>query len=203
MKCYGMDFQYSCLLYEDNDWVKRDIPLPLPSFLHIDDSHLFSRVLSLFQNLTKEWISPATFNKVSKERSYFMEMLNLLLLWNSSKQSFNYDKIRKVEKITRYILDNYAKKVKLQDLADYVQLSQSYLQVIFKEITGSSPIEFLLTVRINMSKELMKEGYHNIGEISELVGFNDAFYFSRCFKKMEGVTPTEYRSIASSQRQFV
>lgn len=202
MKCYAMDFKYSCLLFDDDEWIKKDIPLPMQSFLQITDSHLFSRVLNLFRNLTKEWISPNTFNKVFRERAYFMEILNLLFLWNSSKQSLNYDKIRKVEKVSQYILDNYSHKIKLQELADYIQLSQSYLQVIFKDVTGSSPIEYLIKVRINKSKELMKEGYQNIGEISELVGFNDAFYFSRCFKKIEGTTPTEYRSTISSQRQF-
>jgi AraC-type DNA-binding domain-containing proteins len=203
MKCYGMDFQYSCLLYDHDQWHKKDIPLPIRSFQHIKDAHLFSRILNLFHTLTQEWISPITFNKVIRERAYFMEILNLLFLWNSSKQSLNYDKIRKVDKVSQYILENYPHRIKLQELADHVQISQSYLQAVFKEITGNTPIEYLLNVRINKAKELIKEGYHNIREVSELVGFNDAFYFSKCFKKSEGVSPADYRSIVSSQKPFV
>ncbi|OMF10964.1 hypothetical protein BK127_25660 [Paenibacillus sp. FSL H7-0331] len=58
----------------------------------------------MFQCLAKEWVSPNTFSKVFRERAYFMEMLHLLFLWNSSKQTLNYDKIRKVEKVTAYML---------------------------------------------------------------------------------------------------
>lgn len=204
MKCYGLDFEYSCLQLNDNhQWEKKDIPLPLNSFHLINDSSLFSRVLYLFETLTKEWISPHTFNKVIREKAYFMEILNLLFLWNSSKHTLNYDKIRKVEQVTQYILENYAQKIKLQDLADSIQLSQSYLQVIFKEITGRTPIEHLVMVRINKAKELIKEGHRNITKVSELVGFNDAFYFSKCFKKIEGITPSEYRHVVSTQNKFV
>ena len=204
MKCYGLDFEYSCLLFNDSrQWDKKDIPLPLQSFHHIHDPSVLSRLIHLFETLTKEWISPQTFNKIIREKAYFMEILNLLFLWNSSKQSLNYDKIRKVEKITQYILENYAHKIKLQHLADLNRISQSYLQVIFKEITGKTPIEYLVTVRINKAKELIKEGYHNIREVSERVGFNDAFYFSKCFKKNEGMTPTEYRAIVATQNKFV
>ncbi|MCU6792725.1 AraC family transcriptional regulator [Paenibacillus sp. WQ 127069] len=105
--------------------------------------------------------------------------------------------------MTAYILENYADKLKLKDLSDYIQLSHSYLQVIFKEVTGSSPIEYLINVRINKSKELMKEGYQNISEISELVGFNDAFYFSRCFKKLEGIAPSDYHKIEFYQIRLI
>jgi AraC-like DNA-binding protein len=206
MKCYGVDFKYSCLAHNDGDdeeWIKKDIPLPLQSFTSLDDSYLLSRVIYLFQCLAKEWVSPNTFSKVFRERAYFMEMLHLLFLWNSSKQTLNYDKIRKVEKVTAYILENYADKLKLKDLSDYIQLSHSYLQVIFKEVTGSSPIEYLINVRINKSKELMKEGYQNISEISEQVGFNDAFYFSRCFKKLEGIAPSDYQKMVFSQNRLI
>ncbi|GGD56801.1 helix-turn-helix transcriptional regulator [Paenibacillus nasutitermitis] len=203
MKCYGMDFQYSCLLYDNDHWYKKDIPLPINSFLQIKDTHLFSRILSLFQSLSQEWVSPNTFNKVIKERAYYMEILNLLFLWHSSKQSLNYDKIRKVDKVSQYILENYTHRIKMQELSNYIQISKSYLQVMFKEITGSTPIEYLIQVRINKAKELIKEGYYNIREVSELVGFNDAFYFSKCFKKNEGMSPKDYRSIVSSQKQFV
>jgi AraC-like DNA-binding protein len=203
MKCYGMDFKYSCLLLDREDWVKKDIPLPLKSFVHINDSHYLSRVIYLFQRLVKEWISPETFNKIYRERSVFMEMLHLLFLWNNSRHTLNYDKIKKVEKVTEYILQHYAEKIKLQDLADSIHLSQSYLQVIFKEVTGNSPIEYLINIRMNKAKELMREAGPGIGEIAEQVGFSDPFYFSRCFKRLEGVSPNEYRKAVSEQSRFI
>jgi YesN/AraC family two-component response regulator len=157
----------------------------------------------LFKSLTDEWISPRTFSKTLRERAFFMELLNLLSLWSNSKRTLNYDKLRKVEKVTQYILDHYAKKITLQDLADTIQLSRSYLQVIFKEVTGTSPIEYLINVRVNKAKELIKAGCDNIREVSELCGFNDSFYFSRMFKKIEGVSPSQYRDIVRSQNRFV
>ena len=205
IKCYGMDFHYSCLVLDNDGWIKKDVPLPLESFITINDPHLLSRIIYLFQRLTREWISPNMFNKVFRARAHFMEMLYLIVLWNTSKQALNYDKIRKVEKVTQFILDNYSKKIKLEDLANHIQLSQSYLQVIFKEITGKSPIEYLITVRINKAKELikLKEGSQTISEIAEQVGFTDPFYFSKRFKKLEGITPSEFQKMVLSENRII
>ena len=194
MRCYAVDFKYICVkpTEDDKEWDYSEMPLPLKSFTHIGDGYYLSRIFDLFQKLVREWISPDSFSKMYRERAYFMEVLHYFILWNSFKQNINYDKFRKVEKVADYILSHYTEPVRLQDLSELIGLSQSYLQVIFKEVTGTSPIDYLINVRINRAKEFFKEGIMSVAQIAESVGFNDPFYFSRCFKKLEGMSPSEY-----------
>jgi len=57
---------------------------------------------------------------------------------------------------------------------------------IFKEVTGMTPIEYLISILINKAKELLQDGYSVI-EAARRTGFSDVFYFSKCFKQKEGL----------------
>ncbi|WP_421757430.1 helix-turn-helix transcriptional regulator [Clostridium beijerinckii] len=67
-------------------------------------------------------------------------------------------------------------------------------------MTGKSPISYLIDIRIRKSKDLLKDG-HTVSDVSYLVGFNDIFYFSKCFKKYVGVSPSQYKSINISSME--
>lgn len=84
-------------------------------------------------------------------------------------------------------------KISVKDCAKMCKLSQSRFTHIFKEITGSSPQQYIIKTKIDRAKELMAFTDKNISEIAEAVGFTDQNYFSRIFKKSVGVTPTQYR----------
>ena len=87
--------------------------------------------------------------------------------------------------------DNYSKNTSLRELAEFAHVSQSYLGSIFRSVTGRSPIDYLIEIRINRAKNLLKDGY-SVTDTSRLVGFNDIYYFSRMFKRNEGMSPSEY-----------
>jgi len=117
-----------------------------------------------------------------------MEILSLLLMWKSGG-SINYDKIRKVEKVIGFMSENYSKPLKLEELCETVQVSPSYLISIFREVAGKPPISYLIDIRLNKARELLKDGY-TVTETAQKVGFSDVFYFSKCFKKKEGISPS-------------
>ena len=71
-------------------------------------------------------------------------------------------------------------------------MSQGYLSKSFKSQEGSSFTEYLMMVRIEKSKELIRETPMSITDISYKVGFQDAGYFGKCFKKRENISPSEY-----------
>jgi YesN/AraC family two-component response regulator len=96
-------------------------------------------------------------------------------------------------KAINYIKDNfYNNDLKLNDVAEHVGLSSSYFSTIFKEETGLSYTEYLHKVRIETAKEYLKNDYSLAG-VAQAVGFNDQSYFSRVFKKMEGVSPGRWK----------
>ncbi|WP_019535162.1 AraC family transcriptional regulator [Paenibacillus ginsengihumi] len=192
MQCFTVDFLYTCPVLSGNDWEFLDMPLPFSTVEKINDEFLFSRLLDLFANFTRTWLS-GNYNKVPRGRAIFMEMLTLLLQWKSGA-TFSYDKVRKVEKAINYMTDCFDTQLTLQDIAGKVGISPSYFGGIFKEVTGVSPIHYLLGIRIRKAKELLKDGY-SVTETAQKVGFNDIFYFSKSFKKFEGMTPSQYISL--------
>ena len=80
----------------------------------------------------------------------------------------------------------------LDEVSKELQISPYYFSKLFKKRTGSNFIEYVTNVRIEKAKELLTGSNKNIKEISMEVGYSDANYFSRAFKKNVGISPTEY-----------
>ncbi len=106
-------------------------------------------------------------------------------------------KISYVEEALRYIESNYAQTVNIQVIASYLNIERTYLYRLFKDITGSSPQEYLLDYRIRRACTLLKETSLPINDIARSVGYSDALYFSRLFRQKKNTTPTEYRKNAA------
>ena len=98
-----------------------------------------------------------------------------------------------VEEMAKYIQNNYKKNLTLDEIASYVYLSTSYASRVFKKVKGISIVEYLSQVRIEKAKQLLENPHYQIEEIAENVGYTDAGYFTKVFRKHEGVTPSQYR----------
>jgi two-component system response regulator YesN len=92
-----------------------------------------------------------------------------------------------------YIKDNYKKDITLEDVSKEVNISPQYFSRLFKNEMGENFIDYLTTLRINTAKEIMKNSLMSVKEICYEIGYGDPNYFSRIFKKIVGVTPTEYK----------
>lgn len=91
----------------------------------------------------------------------------------------------------KYIKQNYTKDISLADVAEHVHLNPSYLCRAYKRETGSSINEDINLFRIKKSQLLLKKNMR-ICEVAAQVGFSDPSYFTRVFKRIVGVNPTEY-----------
>ena len=98
-----------------------------------------------------------------------------------------------IEKAEAYIDSNYMKEISLDDVSSYCNISSYYFSKLFKQETGENYVEYLNKVRIENAKRLLNESDSSIKEVCYSVGFSDPNYFSRAFKKYEGVTPSEYK----------
>lgn len=98
-----------------------------------------------------------------------------------------------VWKAKQYINENYAKDISLDDVSKVVNISPYYFSKVFKEEAGENFIEYLTRIRIGNAKESLRTTELSIKEICLMSGYGDPNYFSRIFKKYEGVTPSEYR----------
>jgi AraC family transcriptional regulator of arabinose operon len=99
-----------------------------------------------------------------------------------------------VEHSLEYIEHNYNKNIKVQGIADYIGINRSYLTNCFKSILNISPQEYILNYRMNQASTLLKNTNLPINEIANKVGYDDALNFSKCFKKVIGDSPTDFRN---------
>ena len=81
----------------------------------------------------------------------------------------------------------------VEDIAGSLGMSRSVFFKKLKSLIGLSPVEFIKEVRMKRAAELIEEGGNNMAQIAYMVGFNDPHYFSKCFKQIFSMTPTEYK----------
>ncbi|NQU54795.1 MAG: helix-turn-helix transcriptional regulator, partial [Bacteroidetes bacterium] len=101
------------------------------------------------------------------------------------------------EDFMQHIIDLLEKNIdntgfNIESFCKNIGVSSSQLYRKIKSITGLSPNEFIRTHRLKKAALLIKESNLNISEIAYQVGFNDALYFSKCFKKQFGTAPSMY-----------
>lgn len=102
------------------------------------------------------------------------------------------------EKAMQYIEENLSADLSLEQIADHLHISASHLSRTFKKTANISLTDHINQVRINRAKELLRGTDIYIYAISEMVGYHDATYFSSIFKKLAGVSPSEYRNLTVS-----
>ena len=98
-----------------------------------------------------------------------------------------------VSKIKNYIRSNLGEKLTLEKIASVVGYTPNYCDYLFYKETGESIIRYAIRERITEAKRLLIEGILSLTEIAYKVGFEDYNYFSRTFKKHEGVSPSAFR----------
>lgn len=98
-----------------------------------------------------------------------------------------------ISKAINYISKNYDNDISLDDVSREVNINPYYFSKRFKEETGVNFIDYLTEIRIKKAKELLENRNLSIKEICSKVGYSDPNYFSRIFKKIENVTPSDYR----------
>jgi YesN/AraC family two-component response regulator len=101
----------------------------------------------------------------------------------------------KISKVINYINDNIDAKIQLADLAALAQMSLFHFCRTFKSYVKTSPITYILKVKIEKSKALLSTTDLNILQVALEVGFENQSYFSQVFKKHTGQTPEHFRSV--------
>lgn len=99
-----------------------------------------------------------------------------------------------VNSILYFIQDNLNQPPSLETLCTRFSLGRTYLSRIFKEATGSSPVDYWIHAKIKEAKKLIREGNLNITQISEILGYSGIHHFTRMFKRITGMSPTDYKN---------
>ncbi len=127
--------------------------------------------------------------KLTKENSE--EIPHLLLEETEELENSRLFGVREV--ITRYIHENYMYDISMQELARTMNYSEAYFCKLFKQCFGQNFISYLTDYRVEEAKLRMEEPTAYIKEIGKAVGYGDSNYFTKVFRRITGVSPTEYR----------
>lgn len=100
-----------------------------------------------------------------------------------------------IQGVRLHLMNHYQEKQTLEDLGTRFNINPYYLQKQFKRYVGMSPSEYQIYLRMNKAKELLRSSKLPIGEIAYSIGMENLGYFTRLFKKQEGMTPHEYRKL--------
>ena len=102
---------------------------------------------------------------------------------------------RYVRLAKQYINNHYAEQITLEEVSSYLGLTQAYFSTFFKKKTGIGFAKYLMNIRIDAAKVLLKEDNRPVSEICTMVGYNDLRNFNRVFEQLTGVKPSVYRKL--------
>ena len=98
-----------------------------------------------------------------------------------------------VNSLSYYMQDNLDQTPSLSTLCECFCIGRTYLCQVFRAVTGDSPIDYWISLKIREAKRLIREGNMNITQIAEALGYSSIHHFSRMFKRVTGLSPTAYK----------
>ncbi|MBB6634924.1 response regulator transcription factor [Cohnella thailandensis] len=142
----------------------------------------------LFDDLKQGKTEGLPIGSSAEERGYVLSALIRIRELREEQTSSVIDRSK------AYIRQRFAEELSLEDVANHVHLNPFYFSKVFKQHVGETFIDYLTGVRIDKAKQLIEEDRLSLKEVCYEVGYKDPNYFSRVFKKVTGVAPSEYRT---------
>ena len=113
------------------------------------------------------------------------------------------DAAQKVRKSISYMVEHLNEPLQVATLAAMVNVSPSHYSALFKRCTGCPPIDFFIHLRMRHACQLFDSTSLNVKEVAAELGYDDPFYFSRTFKAVNRVPPSEYRLMPEDKRDSI
>lgn len=176
------------------------VPMPPPDFIRGMCIYLTNHARILFFARHSD-LSPAA--PVTGEETRFLHSVGDLEHWlissltDFSHQYFTQHAHRDpvIETAKQFIQEHISSNIKARDIALAVNLSETYFTTYFKAKTGQNFRDYVLNARIDYAKQLLTRGEMNISEVAYATGYQDYRSFSRAFKNVTGISPSDYESL--------
>jgi two-component system response regulator YesN len=176
--------------YSEFEYAKQAVKLGVKDYLlkPIDDEELQEAIFRITAHIKeKKRIQKINQNFTESDPSK-IRLFHEYILDNENNIKEHY-----VLEAIEYLKSHYQEDISINEVANHLHISESYLSRLFKNAINHTFNEYLTNFRIKKAIELLKDKTVKIYEVSSLVGYSDSRYFSVLFKKYVGVTPTEFR----------
>lgn len=160
------------------------------------------RVFSVGSSMEYERVFKRIILELQRCQENYEEMLTLLLrhLFIIFERELKREHVvkneyldREMDIATTFFNENYNRDINIEEYASSRGMSVSWFIRNFKKYTGQTPMQFIVSLRINNAQILLENTEYSINEISSIVGYENQLYFSRLFRKQKGYSPTQYR----------
>ena len=153
------------------------------------------------------WIYNQIIRELQLQRENYEEMISLFMhhifltinRYIKERRYTNNDRINDIERAVHYFKSNFNKPISIEQYASEHLMSVNWFIHSFRSIMKVSPMQYIVSLRIATAKGYLESSSKSIAEIANEVGYDNALYFSRLFKKRTGMTPSEYRRRSKNQ----
>jgi AraC-like DNA-binding protein len=158
-----------------------------PIFFSDQEEHIQNCFLEMFRANEQE------LNKELRMLGALYSFLSVVLDASPVSENNSDAKGHYVGKALEFIEMNYARSISVEDIACDLRLSRKYVSKLFKESVGLSPQQYIVQYRMTRACTLLKDSQLAISEVAVSVGYADALLFSRMFRRVKGVSPSQFR----------
>ncbi|MEG1075437.1 MAG: AraC family transcriptional regulator [Ruthenibacterium sp.] len=161
--------------------------MPFPQIAHLHHFYLLQQMFQMLQDVYQnkqylyQWKQNVLLQQILCEISIAMH--NEVSPTNQAR----------VQRVIEMIHNNPCRAISQREMTEKAQIKKTLFLQIFKEITGTTPLQYAMRLKLAYARDLLLNTQKSVQEIAALCGFTDAFYFSRTFKKTFLCAPTEYR----------
>lgn len=176
----------------------RDVKTLLRSYGIKDDIH----VIDCGSNLDYQQLFRSMIQEIQMQKEDYAEMTELYLrqilislhrYLSHTNKIDNSQMVEEIDKAMQYFNKHYNEDICIEDYAKLHNMSTSWFIRNFKQYTGETPMQYILSLRIYNAETLLHSTLYNVTEIANIVGYENPLYFSRLFKKAKGLSPLDYR----------
>lgn len=104
-----------------------------------------------------------------------------------------------VFELLQYIESNYNSEITPEQMASKLNISEPHLYKVFREVVGITPLQYIQNIRIEQAKNLLSASRYSVQDVADIVGYSDARYFTRIFKKIVGLSPRDWKKQSKLQ----
>ena len=192
-QCYAIHF------YCNDDTFAEEYLNKIPTHSFPQNTREFEQKFQDIIVLAKDYMYSSNTKDIAKvkEEIALTKLKSLILelyLETSNQHSYTPSMYTKqIVDAQNYIMSNFYKDISMKDIVKAAHISESFLYKQFKEITGKTPHEYIIDLRMQYARSQLILTQDSIAEISLKSGFKNPTYLNNFFKKIEGVTPLQYR----------
>ncbi len=167
--------------------LRQDVPCPV---FETDDQ---PRLAGLFEEITDELVAGYGIDHLIPASMALAHLLGLAIA-HCGRRRVPSDVLLRVRRAISYMQQRLEEQISIPELASMVNLSTSHFHAVFRKATGFTPLDYFIRLKLRRACELLDSTTYPVKRIAEELGFADALYLSRVFHRVQGMSPTEYRS---------